>query len=201
MNSLPETLDLSAWCDALSRDLVARLPELGHIRPECLLFCLARSRAPGTCGVHARIVPLRFAGGSHEQTRRRGRYLETFTLPPLVHQGREILYLIHLLVPRFLRLSGREKLATLIHELYHVSERCDGDIRRFPGRNYAHGTSRKGYDRRVAELLSRYLDTAPKAELLTPLYLSEEDWLHRRVRLSGLRVPMPRARLVNRRRL
>lgn len=192
----PPVIDFSACCDALCRDLVARVPELGHIRPDRLLFCLARSRAAGTHGVYARIAPLRFAGGTREHTRRAGRYLETYTLPPLRHEGREILYLIHLLVPRFLRLSFQEKLSTLIHELYHVSERCDGDLRRFPGRNFAHGSSRKAYNRKVNELMAGFLAAAPDPRLLAPLRLSEEDWLQRRVHLLGLRTPLPRPRLV-----
>ena len=44
----------------------------------------------------------------------------------------------------------RERLLTLVHELYHISPRCDGDLRRFKGRNHAHGHSRKAYDAMLA---------------------------------------------------
>lgn len=193
--------DLSAAAEALALDLCARLPELSHIDPARVLFALSRSRADGTHGVYARIAPLRFEDGAHELTRRRGRTVETFRMPPLAHGGREILYVIYLMVPRFLRLSPEQKLNTVIHELYHISERCDGDIRRFPGRNFAHGASRAAYNRTVASLAKRYLASGPDPGLLEILDLTEEKWLSRELRLTGLTVPLPRARLVARKRI
>jgi len=148
-------------------------------------------------GVYARIAPLRFAGGSRETVRRRGRQLRTYRLPTLRHADRDILYIVYLMIPRFLRLSPREKLSTLVHELYHISETCDGDIRRFPGRNFAHGSSRRRFDRTIDALVATYLDGAPDPTLLAPLAVSEEDWHTRRLRLTGLTVPLPRARLID----
>jgi hypothetical protein len=117
-------------------------------------------------------------------------------MPTLQHDGREILYLIHLMVPRFLRLTPRQKLVTLVHELYHVSERCDGDLRRFPGRNFAHGSSRQRYNRTIDALVERYLAGAPAAELLAPLEIDESVWLSGSLHLTGLAVPLPRPRLI-----
>ena len=197
----PAAIDLSAACAALGADICRRVPELGHIDPQRLLVCLSRSRADGTHGVYARIAPLRFDAGAMEKSRRRGRYLETFRMPALTHEGREILYLIYLMVPRFLRLGHGQKLATLIHELYHIAEACDGDLRRFPGRNFAHGSSRHGYNRIVARLQEQYLAGGPDPKLLEVLHLDEEGWRLGRFRLTGLTVPLPRARLVARQRL
>jgi hypothetical protein len=195
------TVDLSARLAALSGDLCRRVPELSHIDPNRVLFCISRSRAVGTHGTYARIAPLRFAEGRTEVTLRRSRFLETYRHTPLLHEGREILYLIYLMVPRFLRLSFEQKLSTVLHELYHISERCDGDIRRFSGRNFAHGASRQGYNRRIGELSTHYRSGDPDPALLEFLHLTEEGWLRGEFRLSGLTVPIPRARLVARRRL
>ncbi|BCA80660.1 hypothetical protein AOP6_2447 [Desulfuromonas sp. AOP6] len=184
--------------DALCRDLCGSLPELKHIDPDRVLFSLSRSRAKGTHGVYARIAPLRFCNGHRENSRRRGRYLETFRMPVLHHNGRDILYLITLMTPRFLRLPLEQKLMTVIHELYHISEAFDGDIRRFPGRNFAHGHSRKAYNRIIGALMQSYLGTTPDPALLNPLQFDEKDWQEGRVRLSGLRVPLPKAKLVAR---
>lgn len=148
-------------------------------------------------GVYARIAPLRFAGGAREAVRRRGRLLRTYRLPALRHADRDILYIIYLMIPRFLRLSPREKLNTLVHELYHISEACDGDIRRFPGRNFAHGSSRRRFDRTIDTLVASYLDADPDPTLLAPLSISEDDWHTQRLRLTGLTVPLPRARLID----
>lgn len=193
--------DLSERFHALAADLCRRLPELSHIDTGRVLFALSRSKAEGTHGTYARIAPLRFADGAHEFTRRRGRNMETFRMPALSHGGREILYVVYLMLPRFLRLSPEQKLNTAIHELYHISERCDGDIRRFPGRNFAHGSSRVAYNRIVSALAARYLASAPDPRLLDVLELTEEGWERHQVRLTGLTVPLPRARLVARRKV
>lgn len=192
--------DLSDWLDKLCRDLARRLPELSHIEAERVLFCLSRSRASGKHGVYARIAPLRYAGGKQETTFRRGRCREVYVLPRLQHKGRDILYLVYLMIPRLLRLSFREKLRTIIHELYHISPEFDGDIRRFPGRNYAHGSSRAAYNQRIDTLVTAWLDQSPDKDMLEPLHLREEDWTSSTIRLTGLRVPLPRAQLVARRR-
>ena len=191
-------LDLSRLFADLCRDVGRRVPELAHLDPDRILFALSRSRAGGSHGLYARIVPLRFADGAQEWQRRRGRYRETWRLPQIIHEGQEVLYLIQVLVPRFLRLSHREKLATLFHELYHVSPRFDGDLRRFPGRNYAHGHSRKVFQQQVDGLLDLYLAGAPDPALLARFDFDESDWLQGRLRIHGLQIPLPRARLVAR---
>ena len=193
--------DLSAHLAALAADFCRRLPALAQIDPQRVLFAISRSRADGTHGTYARIAPLRFAAGAPEITRRRGRFLETFRMPALVHEGREILYVIYIMVPRFLRLSPEEKLTTVLHELFHVSTSCDGDIRRFAGRNFAHGSSRQAYNRQIKRLLEQYLATATEAVCPELLQLTEEGWHLGTFRLTGLSVPLPRARLVARQRL
>lgn len=191
-------IDLSARVEALCRHLCATLPQLAHIEPDRLLVTLVRSRAQGIHGTYARIVPLRFAGGTSEVTRRRGRVEETYRMPPLHHDGREIYYLISLLVPRFLRLSLEQKLTTVLHELYHISPACNGDIRRFAGRNFAHGHSRAAYNRQIGQLLHTYLATDPDPALLQGIDIGEAGWSERAYRLTGLTIPLPRARLVAR---
>jgi len=194
-------VDFSACLRTLAVDVCGRVPELSYIDPEKVLFCVSRSRAAGVHGTYARIAPLRFAEGKMEYTRRRGRYIETFRQPPFHYEGREILYLIHLMLPRFLRLSFEQKLSTILHELYHISERCDGDIRRFAGRNFAHGASRRHYNRRIDELAARYRESRSDPALLDFLHLTEEGWLRHEYRLSGITVPLPRARLIHRKRI
>ena len=195
----PRNFDFSACLDLLCRDLAVRVPVLGHLDADTILFTLSRSRAKGTHGLYARIAPLRFDAGTLESNRRRGRYLETWRMPQLTHKGRDILYIVTLLVPRFFRLSFQEKLRTIVHELYHVSEECNGDIRRFPGRNFAHGSSRRSYNRTIAALVDAYLDQGPPEELLDFLRFSEEEWQKSEVGVSSLRIAVPKARLVTRR--
>ncbi len=195
---MTDTYDFSACLDTLCRDLTLRVAALNHLNADAILFTLSRSRAKGTHGLYARIAPLRFNAGRLESDRRRGSYMETWRMPKLRHEGRPILYIVTLLVPRFFRLSFTEKLCTIVHELYHISEECDGDIRRFPGRNFAHGSSRRSYNRTVAALVNGYLAQGPPDEVLDFLRFGEEAWQKGEVGVSSLRIAVPKARLVAR---
>jgi len=161
-------LNLTGELERLIRDITARCPELQHVVPERLLVCVSSGR-PGVGGSLAKIHPLRFAGGEKSMTSRRGRRRVLCTMPTITHQGEEILYVVYFLVPRFLELPFREKLITVFHELYHISPACDGDIRRFPGRNYAHGSSTKSYNALMGMLVDAYLERLP--ELSRPSFL------------------------------
>lgn len=198
MSTVAPVLDVSAALDELCRALVAASPELAHIDVDRLLFTFSRSRRPRRGGLLARITPLRGEAGSCHLERRRGRYLETWEVPPVHHDGREILYLVTLLMPRFLHLAPRERLDTILHELWHISPACDGDIRRFPGRRYAHGSKRHGFHDQVDALSARFLSNVDQLPPL--LTLSESDWQSGRYRLRGLRIRRPQARLIARRR-
>jgi hypothetical protein len=152
-----EPFDLTAALTRLTADLVARLPPLAHIEPARLLVTLTPARVRGPFGLQARCTPMRLKGGA-TTARRRGR---TFRVQRYVVDGVEVLYLVTFVVPRFLDLSAREKLVTVVHELFHIGERFDGDLRRHPGRCYAHSASKKGYDAEMGVLADRYLATAP----------------------------------------
>jgi hypothetical protein len=159
------TLNLTAELERLIRDITARSPELQHVDPERLLVCVSSGR-PSAGGSLAKIHPLRFAGGEKSVTTRRGRRRVLCTMPTITYQGEEMLYVIYFLVPRFLELPFREKLITVFHELYHISPACDGDIRRFPGRNYAHGSSTKSYNAHMGGLVDTYLERLPERSRL-----------------------------------
>jgi hypothetical protein len=161
-----KTLNLTGELERLIVDITARCPELQHVAPERLLVCVSSGR-PGVGGSLAKIHPLRFAGGERSVTSRRGRRRVLCTMPTITHQGEEMLYVVYFLVPRFLELSFREKLITVFHELYHISPACDGDIRRFPGRNYAHGSSTKTYNALMGVLVDAYLERLPELSRLS----------------------------------
>jgi predicted metallopeptidase len=133
------------------------MQEFSHIDPNRLMICLSSTRSGGVHGIFAKIHPLRFAGGNRTKQVRRGRRSFTCAMPVIERQGEEMLYIIYFLFPRFFDLSFREKLITIFHELFHISPSFDGDIRRFPGRNYAHGSSTNKYNAAMATLVERYL--------------------------------------------
>ena len=175
------------------RDVVGTLEELRHVQLDSVLLSIAHARQSSRHGVYASCVPLRFEGGSPETTVGK----RTFRMPALQHEGREILYILYFMLPRFHEEQDyHEKLATIIHELYHISPRFNGDLRRFPGKNFAHGHSREVYHAAMRRLADRYLAASPRAQGHEFLKTPFEELLKRPGGLVGRSVPKPKAVLV-----
>jgi predicted metallopeptidase len=173
--------------ERLIREIVTGVDEFRHVDPERVLVACARARDNGPIGAYAKIVPMRFEGGARE--RKVGRH--TYHMPALSYRGQEILYLIYFFMPRFGNLPYREGLETVVHELYHISPQFDGDIRRFPGRHFAHGSSQKRFNATVAALTERYLAAGePAAAAFLRATTAELRQGHGP--LVGRRVPLPR---------
>ncbi|HEX8960527.1 MAG TPA: putative metallopeptidase [Geobacteraceae bacterium] len=186
------TLNLTAELERLIADICRRVEEFRHIDPNRVLVCVASTRGSGIHGTYAKIHPLRFAGGAASTTIRRGRRILTCTMPTVFHRGEEMLYIVYFLVPRFLDLPFREKLITVVHELYHVSPAFDGDIRRFPGRNYAHGSSTRKYNAHMAELVDAYLARLEDRSLVAFLEGDMTALRGRHRAIVGRRFPAPK---------
>lgn len=189
------TLNLTRALEDLIDDVVATVPELGYIDPARLLICVSSTRGGGIHGTYAKIHPLRFEGGLDSVQVRRGRRLCTCTLPEVTVGGREILYIIYFLVPRFLDLPLKEKLVTVFHELYHVSPLFNGDIRRFPCRNYAHGGSRKRYNSLMSGMVERYLCKLEDPGVIAFLEGDMAALRSRYAAIVGRRFPVPKIRI------
>lgn len=157
-----EPFDLTAALSRVVIDLSARLPTFAHLDPNRLLVTITPARNRGPYGLQARCTPLRLRNGA-DTKRLRGR---TYRVQRYTLDGRELLYLVTFVVPRFLDLSAREKLVTVVHELYHIGERFDGDLRRHPGRCYAHTGSKKRYDAAMGQLADQYLATGPNPAMV-----------------------------------
>jgi len=144
------TLHIRRACD----DMVARLGELSHIDMSrvAVSFCQTRKAVPH--GMFASLTPLRFAGGA-TTTIRRGR--EVAIQRVCDQSGREMLYILSFYLPRFQNLDFREKLITVLHELWHISPDFSGDIRRHIGRYHAHTHSQAEYDEEMGLLADRWL--------------------------------------------
>jgi predicted metallopeptidase len=189
------TLNLTGALDRLVVDIVAKTDELSHICPSKLMICLSATRSGGIHGVYAKIHPLRFAGGALTRQVRRGRKTYTCRHEPLDYKGEEMLYVIYFLFPRFFDLPFREKLITIFHELYHISPEFDGDIRRFPGRNYAHGSSTRKFNEYMGTLADRYLEQMSEQELVDFLKVDVSLLRTRHRALVGRKLKAPRIRI------
>ena len=192
-----QLLNLTLEIEQLIADIVCRLEEFGHIDPRRIMTCIASTRGGGGHGTYAKIHPLRFENGNRTtRTHRRGG-ATIYEIPPVVRNGVEMLYIIYFLVPRFLDLPLREKLITIVHELYHISPDFNGDIRRFPGKNFAHGSSRKRYNVLMAELVERYLAASGDPARIAFLEGDMAAMRGRHGAIVGRKMAAPRLRMVD----
>ncbi|MBA2227873.1 MAG: putative metallopeptidase [Thermogemmata sp.] len=145
--------DFSAAMTRLCADIVARCPELSHIRMDQVLVTFTPSRSRSRYGLQARVTPLRFRHGA--LTRRQGTC--EYQVQRFFVEGREILYLITFCLPRFLDQTFAEKLTTVFHELYHINPAFNGDLRRHAGRYCLHTHSKASYDAHMHRLAQEYL--------------------------------------------
>ncbi|HVC94236.1 MAG TPA: hypothetical protein VND64_11125 [Pirellulales bacterium] len=173
----------------LCADIAARLPEMGHIDVGrvALRFCQARSSARH--GIHATLTPLRFEDGALV-TERAGRLWTIERLYDVA--GREMLYLLSFYVPRFLNHPFHEKLVTVFHELWHIGPGFNGDLRRHPGRCYAHGHDEREYDRLMDELARRWLALGPPPEVFEFLRFDFRELQCRYGAVYGTRFATPK---------
>jgi len=186
--SLAAPFDFCTHVRRLCIDVVARTPALQHIDASRLLFAATQARTGKAHGLQARVTPLRFHGG-HLVRRRRG---TVYQIQRYFVDGREILYVIALCLPRFLDLDFDEKLVTIFHELYHISPSFDGDLRRHGGRYSVHSHSQRAYDRHMAALSRAYLAGGPDPALHAFLRLNFAQLQRRHGSVVGVVVPRPR---------
>jgi hypothetical protein len=155
----------------LIRDLAARLPELSHVKPARILVVAGEARRAS----RATIRPAHF-----RETRARGG--RGGRRKPLIRiQGRKILYVITLRPLWFRASTPEQRVSTVLHELYHVSQRFDGTLHR--GRLHTR-LPRPRYERHIRVLRDRYLAQA-EDEVLAPFTYSgvvrARMWLERPV--------------------
>jgi len=187
---LPTLFDYSAALSQVIADIAESCPEFAHIHPRQVWVAIAQCRTSGVHGTYASVLPLRFENGARETTHRGIRV----TRQPLFDGEHEILYIITFYLPRFCDLSFDQKLKTIFHELYHINPDFNGDVRRLTGGKYAHGSSRKAYDKRIEPSVQSYLETRRRdAELLEFLHFNFAALVEAKGRVVGRRVNRRRA--------
>lgn len=189
MSPKPTGFNFTAAMQHLCRDLVQRLPDLGHIDVSKIAFAFAQARNRSAYGTYATLTPMRFEGGSIFTVRRGHQY----TVRRLYDkQGTEFLYILTFYMPRFMDVDLLEKISTTIHELWHISPDFNGDIRRFPGRCYAHSSSQKEYDAEMDKMAARWLSSNPPKELYDFLQLRFDEFAQQRGPIIGAKIRQPK---------
>jgi predicted metallopeptidase len=156
------TFDFTKAMHALMCDIAVVCDELRHVDMARVAVIFSQARHGRTDGVHAATHPLRFEGGATEKVMRGHRYV----MPCVRVDGREMLYVVSFTLPRFLDAGGLEqKVATVVHEMYHISPEFNGDLRRFGGGKPYHTGSQRRYDMAMAAIARRYLAHTERPEL------------------------------------
>ncbi len=152
---------------ALIKDVAATMAEFSHIRPTRILVVAgeARRASRGT------VKPLAFEGAASLDPGGRRK-------PVVRIKGRRMLYCITLR-PLFFRTgTAQARIATLLHELFHVSKSFDGTL----STARRHASLGRDFAKKLKPLVQRYLRRCPP-ELWTPFAFDGEvlvqQWLER----------------------
>lgn len=180
--------DLTTQLERLVAEIVAECPGFSHIDPARLVIAGAATRNRSRFGKFAAIFPLRFEAGATVQPGRR----VSWYLPRVEVDGREVLYALFFYIPRFFSLDAQRRLAVVFHELYHISDKFDGDLRRFPGHFHYHGKSVKQFEDGFKADLDRFLVSGRLRGFECLLEYSFARLLKRYGAVTWRRVPQPR---------
>lgn len=184
--------DFTGNMTLLMEDIVKTHPAFSHINIKNILVAISTSNGSKN-GVVAKLRPMRFEGGSKTRISRGIEYIA----PEVNINGNNILYIVYYHLPRFLNHGNhKNKLATVLHELYHISPRFNGDIRRFSGKNYAHGSSRKNYDELIDSYTNEYIVSTGMPELSIFLKYRYSELKHKYGAICGDMIRIPRSRPV-----
>lgn len=182
-------LDFTANMRWLCVDIAGRLDAMRHIDMSQVAIRFCQTRRAVRHGVQATLTPLRFENGAETTVRKGERWLIE---PVFDSQGRAMRYLISFYLPRFLNHPFREKLNTVFHELWHISPSFNGDLRRLPGRCYAHGPRGCEFEAQAARLAEQWLALDPPRDRYQFLEHEFKQLLRAHGRIFGVRLPTPR---------
>ena len=184
----PAPLDITKKFAEVCEEACLRCPAFAHIDMSRIRVTFTPSRNRSQYGLQAKLTPLRMKGGA-EQSSRRGR---TFRVQKFLVDETELLYLVTFVLPRFLDRPYEDKLVTIFHELYHVSERFDGDIRRHAGRYHAHSHSKCEYDEQMKRLVREYQAGKPDLSITEFLHYDYAELWKRHGGVFGTVLPRPK---------
>jgi predicted metallopeptidase len=184
-----KSFDITAATRAICEHMSANVDELSHIDMSRVAVGYCQTRKNVSHGIQASLTPLRFEAGATVKTVA-GRQYACQRI--VTADGRECLYLLNLYLPRFQNLPFDEKLTTIVHELWHISPRFDGDLRRHQGRCHVHGRSQAAFDAHAAALAKAWLSQSPSAELHDWLRCDFRGLCQRVGSIIGTRYPAPK---------
>jgi hypothetical protein len=173
---------------ALCADIAKKYPPLAHVDVSRIFFSFTPAKNNRVHGLQAKVTPLRFADGELTKAHRG----VPFQVQQFFHDRREMLYIMTFCLPRFLNRLFEDKFVTIFHELFHISPKFDGDLRRHEGRYSVHTSSQKRYDEEMAAMAREYLQNGADPALHSFLRLNHAQLRHRHGCVVGHVVPRPK---------
>lgn len=187
-NQHRHVFDFSQRMAILCDDICHRVEVFQHINMSQVVVTFAQARRRVLHGIQAKLTPMRFENGSLTKEYN-GR---DWTVRRMTREGVEVLYLLTFYLPRFLDQTYREKMITVMHELYHISPEFNGDIRRFSGRCHVHTHSQKEYDKQMEVYVDEYFSCRPNPEYYEFLKLNFRQIESHYGSIVGLKLPIPK---------
>jgi predicted metallopeptidase len=182
--------DFTGSMDLLVDDIVKTHPFFKHIIPDSIFIAISPSNG-NKSGVVAKLRPMLFEGGLRIKTVRGINY----EAPEVIINGTNILYIVYFHLPRYLDHGNHKtKLSTVLHELHHISPLFNGDIRRYSGKNYAHGNSRKSFDDVINIYTNEYIESTSQPELSYFLKYKYSELRRKYGAICGDMIRIPRSR-------
>ncbi len=151
--------DLSKYIREFAVQVSAAVPDFRHIQHDQVIYGLSRAAKKSPHGVYAKTHPLRFENGEIQKIV----HGHLYRCSNFVFQGKKILYYISFLLPRFMDLTQKSKMITILHELFHIAPEFNGDIRRLTDGKPAHGASREAFDKNLEPYYDEIIAHLPKS--------------------------------------
>ncbi len=141
-------LDLTDGLRIAAQDMINRIPDLQHIKLERVHFAVFFTRKASRTLTYARCYPL------SREIKTKGR--RSFKLSKvLTNSNLEARYLLAFAWERYWEMTPRDRLETLVHELYHIGPKFDGEARAFATGGW-HGQGRVWFDKIIHNLCEKY---------------------------------------------
>ncbi|MCL1865765.1 MAG: hypothetical protein FWF73_08155 [Spirochaetes bacterium] len=151
---MSDSINLTDVFTLIIHDMIKSTEEFKSFDINKILVCCASNRKDFKGAIYGKLQPLRFKDGS-EIIKHNKRY---YTIPRIVLNNVEILYIIYLYIPKFFNLTVMDKINVMFHELYHISPEFNGDIRRMSNFKSAHGHSKKSFEEKYIKFASNYFN-------------------------------------------
>jgi predicted metallopeptidase len=182
-----QKINLTDILTDLIEQITARSIHFSHIDVSKVVVCIGSNKKNARGAIYGKLVPLKFQNGS-DILPFRGRY---YTIPEIIKNGIPQLYAVYFYLPKFFNLSAEDKLKVIFHELYHISQEFNGDIRRMGNVKKAHGSSKKRFDlnfKKEAKLFYEYIKGTPYMDFLK----MDSKSLHNNYRVYARRMKIPK---------